>query len=229
MPTKPRKLAEIFTYHSNIQIPMIREKCVLHMLGLFPKLGVDIARQIVSYMNPRQHGRFLQTCKFKGSNAFFTQKLKKCEEEALHAPVVMVTDPLSDTVAPMSHHFLYPNLDMFSALVDKVLHAVVPSEQKKIAEDARRFFYNFCFYLIDKIFWSALRFTLFKPRHHNLLIIRNCTSREVQGGVRSVMFDGELCKHSVSEGVKAVTKLTSHPSWNVRPPYTQMYLAFSDP
>jgi hypothetical protein len=171
------------------------------MLGLFPQLGMDIARLIVNYLEPREQAQLLQTCKPKGNNFVFSQNVNKFEQEALHTSVAMVTDPLSDTVAPLNHYFVYPTVDTFSTLVNTI--NILTGNQTIVTEDARRFFYNFSFYMIDRLLWNSLRFTLFKPRHHKPLIHRLCSSRDVQNAVRWTL-NGELIKDAMHAGTKSV-------------------------
>jgi hypothetical protein len=93
-----------------------------------------------------------------------------------------------------------------------------------VAEDARRFFYNFAFYLIDRLLWNSVRYTFFRTsRNHFRLILRWCSSRHVESAVRRMMFNSELSERSVAEGTKAVRHIWSRKIRN------DDYVAFRDP
>jgi hypothetical protein len=195
---------------------------MLHMMGLF-NLGVDVIRHIMSYLEPQHYGVLLQTCKFKGYDFMFVLRLAKCEQQALHAPVAMVTDPVSDTVAPLSHYFLYPQLDLLSTLMDKVLHQV--HKEMILSFDARRFLYNFSFYLIDRLVWNSVRYSLFQNRH-GVESRKVCKQRQVQSAVRFVMIGEKLGENAVSE---AMTKLSIWDSKSDKYSKEDIFAIFKDP
>jgi histone H2B len=89
--------------------------------------------------------------------------------------------------------------ESYSTYIYKVLKQVHPDTG--ISRNAMVIMDNFINDIFDRVATEAGRLARYNKRH-------TITSREVQTAVRLIL-PGELAKHAVSEGTKAVTKYTS--------------------
>ncbi|KFD54325.1 hypothetical protein M514_04867, partial [Trichuris suis] len=89
--------------------------------------------------------------------------------------------------------------ESFCIYIYKVLKQVHPDTG--ISSKAMSIMNSFVNDVFDHIAMEASRLTQYNNRH-------TISSREIQTAAR-LLLPGELCKHAVSEGTKAVTKYTS--------------------
>ena len=92
-----------------------------------------------------------------------------------------------------------PNTTSYSSYIYKVLKQVHPDTG--ISSKAMSIMNSFVNDLFERIATEASRLAHYNKKH-------TITSREIQTAVR-LLLPGELAKHAVSEGTKAVTKYTS--------------------
>merc|ERR1712032_351495 len=90
-------------------------------------------------------------------------------------------------------------VETFSSYIYKVLKQVHP--ETGISRRAMSIMNSFVNDSFDRLVEAALKLA----QHNNKMTL---TSREIQTAVRLIL-PGELAKHAVSEGTKAVTKYTS--------------------
>ena len=89
--------------------------------------------------------------------------------------------------------------ESYATFIYKVLKQVHPDTG--ITKKSMSIMNSFCNDLFERIAAEASRLAKYNKRH-------TITSREIQTAVR-LLLPGELSKHAVSEGTKAVTKYTS--------------------
>ena len=89
--------------------------------------------------------------------------------------------------------------ETFSSYIYKVLKQVHP--ETGISKKAMSIMNSFVNDTFDRLASEAIRLARYSKKS-------TLTSREIQTGVR-LLLPGELAKHAVSEGTKAVTKYTS--------------------
>jgi histone H2B len=89
--------------------------------------------------------------------------------------------------------------ETYSSYIYKVLKQVHPDTG--ISNKAMSIMNSFVNDLFDRVAGEASRLTMYNKRG-------TITSREIQTAIRLIL-PGELAKHAVSEGTKAVTKYTS--------------------
>jgi len=94
----------------------------------------------------------------------------------------------------------------YSSYIYKVLKQVHPDTG--ISKKAMQIMDNFINDIFDRIATEAGKLARYNKRH-------TITSREVQTAVRLIL-PGELAKHAVSEGTKAVTKYNSSEGGKVK-------------
>jgi histone H2B len=92
------------------------------------------------------------------------------------------------------------NYESFSTFIYRVLKQVHP--ETGISNKAMAIMNSFVNDVFDKIAEESARLARYSKKH-------TITSREVQTAVRLIL-PGELAKHAVSEGTKAVTKYNSN-------------------
>ncbi|KAJ4458918.1 putative Histone H2B [Paratrimastix pyriformis] len=90
--------------------------------------------------------------------------------------------------------------ETYSSYIYKVLKQVHP--ETGISNRAMAIMNSFINDIFERIAVEASRLARYNKRH-------TLTSREIQTAVR-LLLPGELAKHAVSEGTKAVTKYTSN-------------------
>uniref|UniRef100_A0A251U736 Histone H2B n=1 Tax=Helianthus annuus TaxID=4232 RepID=A0A251U736_HELAN len=95
-----------------------------------------------------------------------------------------------------NHQKIAPRLDLFSLLVLKQVHPDIG-----ISSKAMGIMNSFINDIFEKLAQESSRLARYNKKP-------TITSREIQTAVRLVL-PGELAKHAVSEGTKAVTKFTS--------------------
>jgi len=91
------------------------------------------------------------------------------------------------------------NYSSYSSSIYKVLHSVHPDTF--ISKNAMKIMDSFVHDILDRIATEAGHLARANKRH-------TITSREIMNAVR-LLLPGELAKHAVFEGTKAVTKFTS--------------------
>ena len=89
--------------------------------------------------------------------------------------------------------------ESYATFIYKVLKQVHPDTG--ITKKSMSIMNSFCNDLFERIAAEASRLAKYNKRH-------TITSREIQTAVR-LLLPGELAKHAVSEGTKAVTKYTN--------------------
>ena len=87
----------------------------------------------------------------------------------------------------------------FSTYIYKVLKQVHP--EQGISKKSMSIMNSFISDIFDRVLVEAGKLARYSKR-------QTCSSREIQSAIRLVL-PGELAKHAVSEGTKAVTKFTS--------------------
>ena len=102
---------------------------------------------------------------------------------------------------PKSDHKRRPKKrrESYSIYIYKVLKQVHP--ETGISSKAMSIMNSFVNDIFERIATESSRLALYNKKH-------TITSREIQTAVR-LLLPGELSKHAVSEGTKAVTKYTS--------------------
>ena len=90
-------------------------------------------------------------------------------------------------------------MESYATFIYKVLKQVHPDTG--ITSKSMSIMNSFCNDLFERIAAEASRLAKYNKRH-------TITSREIQTAVR-LLLPGELSKHAVSEGTKAVTKYTN--------------------
>jgi histone H2B len=100
-----------------------------------------------------------------------------------------------------------PQTASFASYIYKVLQQVHPS--MGISNKAMSIVNSFVNDIFDRVASEAGRLARYNKKH-------TITSREIQTAVR-LIFPGELAKHAVSEGTKAVTKYSSATNPSVAP------------
>nr|5VEY_A Chain A, Histone H2B type 1-J,Histone H2A type 1-B/E [Homo sapiens] len=106
----------------------------------------------------------------------------------------------------MHHHHHHMRKESYSIYVYKVLKQVHPDTG--ISSKAMGIMNSFVNDIFERIAGEASRLAHYNKRS-------TITSREIQTAVR-LLLPGELAKHAVSEGTKAVTKYTSSASAKTR-------------
>lgn len=94
------------------------------------------------------------------------------------------------------------NYSSYASSIYKVLHSVHPDTF--ISKNAMKIMDSFVHDILDRIATEAGHLARANKRH-------TITSREIMNAVR-LLLPGELAKHAVFEGTKAVTKYTSSQS-----------------
>ena len=92
----------------------------------------------------------------------------------------------------------------FALFINKVLKQVQPDTS--ISKKGMSIMNSFVNDLLERIACEASRLTKYGKN-------RTMSSREIQTAIR-LLLPGELAKHAVSEGTKAVTKYTSNKKWS---------------
>jgi len=90
--------------------------------------------------------------------------------------------------------------ETFAIYIHRVLKQVHP--ETGISKRSMSIMNSFINDVFEKVAAEASRLVRYNKKH-------TMTSREVQSAVR-LLLPGELAKHAVSEGTKAVTKYTAH-------------------
>lgn len=101
-----------------------------------------------------------------------------------------------------AHRHKKANYSSYSSYIYKVLKQVHPDTG--ISKKAMSIMDSFVHDLFERLAGEAGRLARYNKRH-------TITSREIQTAVRLIL-PGELAKHAVSEGTKAVTKYNSSSS-----------------
>ena len=96
------------------------------------------------------------------------------------------------------------NHNSFAYFINKVLKQVHPDTG--ISKRGMSIMNSFVNDLLDRVACEASRLTKYGKN-------RTMSSREIQTAVR-LLLPGELAKHAISEGTKAVTKYTSNKKWS---------------
>lgn len=104
-----------------------------------------------------------------------------------------------------------PNLDIYIYRITKMVHPGTGLSGESIAE-----LNNINKYLITKIMNTVNNFLKGKNK-------KTLDNRDVQASV-SLVFPGELSKHAISDGLKAVTKFNSYKK-DKKTPVSQMHMA----
>jgi histone H2B len=91
-------------------------------------------------------------------------------------------------------------VESYGTYIYKVLKQVHP--ETGISKKAMSIMNSFIYDIFEKICGEACKLVRYSKRH-------TLSSREVQTAVR-LLLPGELAKHAVIEGTKAVTKFSSH-------------------
>ena len=98
-----------------------------------------------------------------------------------------------------THHQKKRRTETFSVYIYRVLKQVHP--ETGISKRSMNIMNSFINDIFEKIALEASKLVRYNKKH-------TCSSREVQTAVRLIL-PGELAKHAVSEGTKAVTKYSS--------------------
>ena len=101
------------------------------------------------------------------------------------------------TVTPRTHH--KKRVETFSVYIYRVLKQVHP--ETGVSKKSMSIMNSFINDIFEKIALEASKLVRYNKKH-------TLSSREIQTAVR-LLLPGELAKHAVSEGTKAVTKYTS--------------------
>jgi histone H2B len=118
---------------------------------------------------------------------------KKTPAEGAKAPKAPKTDNAGDKKARRRRN------ETFSLYIYKVLKQVHPDTG--VSKKAMNILNSFINDIFDKIALEASKLVRYNRK-------RTLSSREVQTAVK-LLLPGELAKHAISEGTKAVTKFTS--------------------
>lgn len=124
------------------------------------------------------------------------KKTPTASEKPAQKTVKSVKKPKSSSDKKLRHR---RRVETFGIYIYKVLRQVHP--ETGISKKAMNIMNSFINDTFDRIAIEASKLTRYNKR-------RTLSSREVQTAVK-LLLPGELAKHAISEGTKAVTKFTS--------------------
>ena len=110
-------------------------------------------------------------------------------------------------VGPVKKRTVKKTHETYAYFIHKVLKQVHPDTG--ISKNGMSIMNSFVNDLFERIVCEASRLTKYGKK-------RTMSSREIQTAVR-LLLPGELAKHAISEGTKAVTKYTSSKKWSELP------------
>ena len=110
-------------------------------------------------------------------------------------------------VGPVKKRTVKKTHETYAYFIHKVLKQVHPDTG--ISKKGMSIMNSFVNDLFERIVSEASRLTKYGKK-------RTMSSREIQTAVR-LLLPGELAKHAISEGTKAVTKYTSNKKWSELP------------
>ena len=125
--------------------------------------------------------------------------MAKPEKKTTAAAPKKTTKPETEKKAAKSAAKKKSNYSSYSSFIYKVLRQVHP--EIGISKKAMSIMDSFVHDIFERLAVEAGRLARYNKRH-------TITSREIQTAVRLIL-PGELAKHAVSEGTKAVTKYNS--------------------
>eukprot|EP00011_Vannellida_sp_DIVA3-517-6-12_P014793 CAMPEP_0114614416 /NCGR_PEP_ID=MMETSP0168-20121206/5643_1 /TAXON_ID=95228 ORGANISM="Vannella sp., Strain DIVA3 517/6/12" /NCGR_SAMPLE_ID=MMETSP0168 /ASSEMBLY_ACC=CAM_ASM_000044 /LENGTH=125 /DNA_ID=CAMNT_0001825465 /DNA_START=33 /DNA_END=410 /DNA_ORIENTATION=+ len=123
------------------------------------------------------------------------------KKPATKKPVARKTSKSASKASKDGKRRKKPNTSSYSTYIYKVLKQVHPDTG--ISRKAMIVMDSFVHDIFERLASEAGRLARYNSRH-------TITSREIQTSVRLIL-PGELAKHAVSEGTKAVTKYNSSP------------------
>lgn len=124
---------------------------------------------------------------------------KKTTGSAKGTPATKVAKRQRPAVKKAGHHGKKKRTETFSVYIYRVLKQVHP--ETGISKRSMHIMNSFIGDIFEKIALEASKLVRYNKKH-------TLSSREVQTAVR-LLLPGELAKHAVSEGTKAVTKYSS--------------------
>ncbi|KAG9339494.1 hypothetical protein JZ751_023634 [Albula glossodonta] len=140
---------------------------------------------------------------FGGSHSIVTAKKRKMPEPAKSAPKKGSKKTVTKTAGKGGKKRRKSRKESYAIYVYKVLKQVHPDTG--ISSKAMGIMNSFVNDIFERIAGESSRLAHYNKRS-------TITSREIQTAVR-LLLPGELAKHAVSEGTKAVTKYTSSKDW----------------
>eukprot|EP00347_Sterkiella_histriomuscorum_P021859 403332520 len=124
---------------------------------------------------------------------------KKTTGSAKGTPATKVAKRAKPAERKAGHHNKKKRTETFSVYIYRVLKQVHP--ETGISKRSMHIMNSFIGDIFEKIALEASKLVRYNKKH-------TLSSREVQTAVR-LLLPGELAKHAVSEGTKAVTKYSS--------------------
>jgi len=129
----------------------------------------------------------------------FKMAPKKTVGSGRNTPATKTAKKVVKRVAGEKHHNKRRRTETFSVYIYRVLKQVHP--ETGISKRSMHIMNSFIGDIFEKIALEASKLVRYNKKH-------TLSSREVQTAVR-LLLPGELAKHAVSEGTKAVTKYSS--------------------